>query len=439
MTFQRPLLIAALLAPGIAAGSEPFTFIENSEVRLGIDSKRGGSIGYFAEAANGKNAVNTHDLGRWIGQSYYAGPKPYGEPHPGWKDWPWNPVSAGDVFGFAGEVLEQKFGQGELYLRTRPKQWALKNTPAECTFETWIVLKGRTAEIRHRLNNNRADAKQYPAMDQELPAVYTIGSMHRTIAYTGERPFTGGKLTEVPKKPAEAGKPQWSTFYPTEGWAAQVNEGDFGLGVIHPNVGRWLGGFYGKGTEGGPNDDATGYLAPVRREILDAKIEYEYRYVLVLDTLANIRKYAVEHRPEKPSPYARFNKDRQGWTHANAADDGPLNGSWKLKLEADDPQLIGPEGFWLAEDVPTIYLRAAFRTKRTTAELYWQTTEARSFRGERRVAFEIVPDGKLRTYAVELSKAKTYAGAITRLRFDPVGVGQPGDTIELESITGTKE
>jgi hypothetical protein len=429
-------LILALLS---ICQTSPFTYIENDAIRLGIDLKRGGSIGYFAEVSTGKNVVNTHDLGRWVGPSYYAGPKPFGTPHEGWKDWPWNPVSAGDVYGFAGEVLEKKIGKDELYIRTRPKQWALKNTPAECTIETWIVLKDRTAEIRHRLNNDRKDDTQYPAMDQELPAIYTIGSLHRTFAYTGDKPFTNAKFTEIAKKPAKDGKPDWSTFYPTEGWAVQVNDDDFGLGIIHPGVGRFLGGFYGKETKGGTADDATGYLAPVRREILDAKIVYEYRYVLVLDSVSAIRKYAVDHRPKESLPDYRFAKDLQGWTYANASDDGPPKRLLKVKLEKDDPQLIGPEGFWLAADVPVIFIRAAFQTKQTTAELYWQTMESRSFNAERSVRFEIVGDGKMRTYAVELSKAKAYCGAIVGLRFDPVEKGNAGEWVEVEMIGGKKE
>jgi hypothetical protein len=58
-------------------------------------------------------------------------------------------------------------------------QWALDNVPGECTFETWITLEGQTAVVRNRLANHRADKSQYPAHNQELPAVYTIGKLYR--------------------------------------------------------------------------------------------------------------------------------------------------------------------------------------------------------------------------------------------------------------------
>jgi hypothetical protein len=177
------------------------SFLDNGLIKIGVALDRGGSIGYLADVKKGNNVVNVHDLGRWIGQSYYAGPKPFGEPHPAWKDWPWNPVSAGDVHGNAGKLLDHHNDGKTLYVKARPMQWALKNVPADCTFETWITLDGRTVHVRHRLTNERKDEKQYPAMDQELPAVYTIGTLHRLFTYDGDQPFTQAPLREVPNCP----------------------------------------------------------------------------------------------------------------------------------------------------------------------------------------------------------------------------------------------
>ena len=46
----------------------------------------------------------------------------------------------------------------------------------------------------------------------------------------------------------------------------------------------------------------TGYVAAVRQEILDHNIVYEYRYTLVLDTLAQIRKEAYKQRLKSGLP-----------------------------------------------------------------------------------------------------------------------------------------
>lgn len=421
-------------------GPERMAYLDNGIIKVGVDLDRGGSIGFLADAKKGGNVVNVHDLGRWIGQSYYAGPKPFGTAHPAWKDWPWNPVSAGDVYGNASKLLEKKNDGKTLYVKSVPMQWALKNVPGDCAFETWITLEGRSVRVRNRLTNQRKDEKQYPALDQELPAVYTTGKFHRLMTYTGDSPFADKPLTEIHKQPAKDGRPQWATFFVTEHWAALVDDDDWGLGVLHPDVVRFLGGFSGKPNTGGPDDDPAGYLAPVRREILDHNIVYEYRYTLVLDSLANIRKEAYKQRPKSAVPDYRFTKDRQHWWLVDANDTGfPLKDCWRLQVEQDDPQLFGPEGCWKAKDAPTIFVRAAYRTKNKTAELFWETADRPGFRAEQSVKFAIVPDGTMRTYEVDLSSSPKYRGTIRRLRFDPVETGRAGETVGVEFISAKKE
>ncbi len=434
------LLAASLLetSPTVPAEDQAgkLSFLDNGRIKIGVALDRGGSIGYLADVKKGGNVVNVHDLGRWIGQSYYSGPKPFGDPHPAWKGWPWNPVSAGDVDGNPGQVLDHRNDGKTLYVKARPMQWALKKVSADCTFETWVTLDGRTAQVRHRLTNERKDEKQYPAMDQELPAVYTAGTLHRLFTYDGDRPFTKAPSRELPKQPARDGKPQWSTFQATEHWAALVDDDDWGLGVFHPGVYRFLGGFAGKPNTGGPADDPTGYLAPVRREVLDHNVVYEYRYTLVLDTLAIIRRHADVHRPKNNLPDYHFNKDRQHWWFVNAEDAGsPVEGCLRLKVEQDDPQMIGPEAFWDARDVPKLYLRAAYHTKQAEAELFWQTREEPSFSPERRVKFTVQPDGKFHTYELDLAGAAGYRGTITGLRFDPVAAGSKGEFVDVAFIS----
>lgn len=441
-----PLLAISLLPHGAAGdgyAAEPrprMSYLDNGLIKVGVDLKRGGSIGYLADVRQGRNVVNIHDLGRWIGQSYYAGPTPFGTPHSAWQNWPWNPVSAGDVYGNPSQLIEVANDGKTLYVKSVPRQWALKNVPGDCQFETWVTLEHRTVHVRNRLTNQRQDVTQYPAMDQELPAVYTVGKLHRLMAYSGEKPFTNQPIAEIPKQPAQDGKPRWTPFFGTEHWAALVDDNHWGLGVIHPGVVRFLGGSYGQPGTGGPADDSCGYVAPVRREILDHNIVYEYRYSLVLDSLANIRREAYRQRPASPCPAYRFQRDRQHWRYVNAADTGfPIKDRLQLRVDQADPQMIGPEGCWNAADVPTIYIRAAYRTTDTTAELFWETTDKPGFQPDQSIRFAVIPDGKLRTYEVRLADSPTYRGTIRRLRFDPVASGRPGETVDVEFISASKD
>jgi len=433
-------ILGAAWLVGAEMGEVPtgttLVYVENEFIRVGVDLQRGGALGYLADRQNGKNVVNVHDLGRWIGQSYYSGPRPFGEAHPAWRGWPWNPVSAGDVYGHPSQRLEHRIDKQGLYIKSIPKQWALNNVAAECHFETWLTLDQRQVHVRNRLTNRRADRTVYPAMDQELPFVYTIGELHRVVSYTGDKPFSNEPLVTIPRQVPESGRPRWTPFYATEHWAALVDEHDWGLGVIHPDVVRFLGGFYGRPGAGGPRDDATGYLAPVRQEILDYNIVYEFHYTLVLDHLSAIRRAAYEQRPASQLPNYHFVRDRQHWWFHQARDTGlPIEGQLHLLVEGTDPQMIGPEGFWQAADVPTLTIRAAHHTRGKQAELFWETMTEPGFSPARRVSFPIIPDGQMHTYTIRLANEPGYRGAIRRLRLDPIASGSPGDLITITSIS----
>jgi len=240
------------------------SFLDNATVRIGVDPSMGGCITYFADSVTGQNVVNTYDLGREIQQSYYSGPQPYGNPsHPDFLNWPWNPIGCGDVYGNRATTLEHSNDGKTIYVKTLPLQWALDGVACECTFETWIELEGNTARVYNRLTNQRSDHTQYPAMGQEFPAVYTVGTLYRLFAYTGSAPFTSAPLQQVPVN--------WppSNFQITENWAALVNDANWGLGIYHPRIYRLFGGFLGTPNTGGPTDFTSGYMNPTLSEILD--------------------------------------------------------------------------------------------------------------------------------------------------------------------------
>jgi hypothetical protein len=143
----------------------------------------------------------------------------------------------------------------------------------------------------------------------------------------------------------------------------------------------------------------------------------------------------MSRRPRDTRPDYRFRRDRQHWTYNNASDTGfPIEGALRVKLDQDDPQMIGPEQWWQAKSVSTLYLRAAFHTTQTRAEVFW-SVPGKGFSPERSVSFDIVPDGKYHTYAVDLASSPSYSGTITGLRLDPVPEGSPGEIVEIASLS----
>lgn len=412
-------------------------FLDNDVIRVGVDRSLGGAITWISLSGSDRNIVNSYDFGRQIQMSYYAGPVPYsvGDKRPSnhWQHLGWNPIQSGDDFGNRTEVLNATHDGKTIHSTCRPRQWPLNDVRANCRFDVSLSLDGPAVLVRCRLTNSRKDTQQYRARDQEMPAVYTNGEFFRVMTYTGNAPFTNGALTRIPKKTGP-GFP-WTKWSATENWSAIVDRSGFGLGIWQPYCTRFIGGFAGREGQGTSKDNASGYMAPTRREIIDHNIVHEYQYRLIVGSLRSIRDYV--YAIDRPSHSAfDFTNDRQGWFYVNAKDSGwPIRDALQIQLEQNDPQIISPEFFWPAQESCAVTIRAGIKSEESSALLFWATPTERGFSEQRSIRFPITPDGSVRDYVVTLPQ-KTRA--ITQLRIDPVSAGRPGQSLRLLSVHGSR-
>ena len=422
------------------------SIIRNEQVKLGVDLALGGAITHLSPADRPeRNLVNSYDLGRQVQMSYFSGPVPYRvEGHAGppdnWRHIGWNPIQVGDDYGNPSRVIEHRNDGRELYVKCVPMQWPLDGVPGECVFECWAGLEGAAVRVRCRLTMERADRTQWPARSQEMPAVYTNGPWYRLFTYDGERPFGWEAVRRIIKEPPNASRrgerPRfpWSHWTATENWAALVDEDDWGLGVWNPRCARFIGGFAGRPGRGGPKDSPTGYISPIRREILDHNLVHEYGYALVLGKLQDIREwvYAQPHRPG--APVWAFERDRQGWTYRNATDAGwPILGELDVDLSGHGPQLLSPPATWQAADAPRVVMEAAFTGGVKRVEIRWATAAEPDFSRDREVTVPVTGDGQMRAYGADLG-GEMYHGLITQLRIDPQPAGLPGGRVRLKAV-----
>jgi hypothetical protein len=190
--------------------------------------------------------------------------------------------------------------------------------------------------------------------------------------------------------------------------------------VIHPGAYRWIGGFHGKPGHGGPKDNPTGYIAPVRSEILDHDIHYEYAYVLTLGTVDEIRHHAQSLRTTDTRPDFHFTTDRQHWTYHNLADTGvPPRSGLTLRATGPDPYALAPEQWYDAAAVPRLFLTTANLTQRPVrASLFWRAPD-QSFDESRSLSLALpVSNNKPQTLAFDLAAHPLYRGPIAALRLD---------------------
>jgi hypothetical protein len=415
------------------------TFLDNGEVRVGMDLSLGGAVTFISSREHPSNIINSADLGRQIQMSHYSGPWPFevGEkkPRPHWAGLGWNPIQTGDDYLNPSKVVRHRNNGRKLYIQCIPMQWPLDNVPGDCVFETWTTLEGPVIHMRFRCTNQRKDKAFYKACPQELPALYTISTLCRLMSYTGDQPFTGGTLTHV-RNDWRAAWP-WTSFIATERWAALVDTNDWGFGMFKDDAGEFHGGISRDEISHDTKGDPTAYLAPIHREHFDHNIVYEYRTDFMVGLLDDLRRRFNAMAARIP-PAWRFTSDRQHWTLLNATDQGlPFKGEWRLRfstLAGQRPRLVGPTQCWRAEQAKKIEMQIRYTGKATKARLLWKRLGHAQFEPNQTLAFDLVPDENLRTYQLDLAASPEYRGLITGLGIDPVAEPHPGGQMAIKSI-----
>lgn len=382
-------------------------FIENEYLRLGANLSLGGALTHLSEKGK-ENLINNYDWGRQVQMSFYSHPVPHLpdgiENNPGWDYIGWNPIQSGDCFRNRSDILDYYKKENEIYIKSVPRHWPLNNCKGECTFEVWYRLDGKTARITSRLNNARSDKTQYSARGQELPAVYTNATWYKLVTYCDTAPFTGGAIREICNKENGRGWP-WEGFFPTECWAALVDDDGYGLGVYNGQTNRFGGGFYGEKGVRDPIDQNTGYITPGALEILDHNIVYTYDYALIVGTVDEIRAKACELDNAERRRKFTFDKDRNHFHYKNITDKGFGNQDCLDFDFAEGGTICSPEVF-VSKQQKKILLDACItggEIKGTaTVTIIYDGMDNRG-RIPKSVDFTIIGDGERKIHEIDMS------------------------------------
>ena len=435
------LCFIILCAFSTLAGQPPppapkLTFLDNGEVRIGMDLALGGAVTFISTKDHPGNIINSADLGRQIQMSHYSGPWPYEvgdkKPNPAWAGLGWNPIQTGDCYMNPSKVIEHRNDGKELYIKCIPMQWPLDNVPGDCLFETWTTLEGPVIHMRYRCTNQRSDKTAYRPCPQELPAVYTISKLSRLMSYTGSKPFTQDALTHVTN---DWRRPwPWTRFVATERWAALVDNDSWGLGVFKDDGGEFHGGIYGDDRSDDSKHGSTAYVAPIHTENLDHNIVYEHHTDFVVGNLVDIRKRFNDLATRTP-PAWRFLKDRQHWTMRNATDQGfPMNGEWRIKFGANKPRLESAVRCWRAESSPAADLEIAYSGQATTARICWKRLDDDKYDALKSLSLDLTPDGKFHRYHLDLASSLEYRDLIIGLAIEPSTQPKSGEEMAIKSV-----
>lgn len=319
-----------MLMASLGASAEK-AYLDNGQVRLGVDLERGGTICFLSTGSDAEedNMVNIHDLGRYIQQSYYAGDsvdrRDEGQ-HRTYSPWTWNPIQAGGIGSVAkpphpnakAEILEHKQEGNRMYVKCIPRLWDMPGEAAECVFEQWMTLEGSAVRVSNRVTIQRTDDiwKEGVVRDQEIPAVYPIARLRNCYTYTGDAPWSADSIVKMPDNPkgyrlelppTDPNGFPWNRFKPTEPWAASVDPmTGLGFGIYSPQAdATWLSGFVNhlKRDNGrdGSMANSTSYISPLTRVALNKDSVFQYQYYLITGSVQDVRRFVYE-KEGKPWP-----------------------------------------------------------------------------------------------------------------------------------------
>jgi hypothetical protein len=287
---RLPFLLIPLSLTAADTGSNT-RFIDNGDVKIGVDLDSGGSIFWFSELPGDRNLLNHHDRGRFIQQSYYG--KPDGSR---WveKAWRWNPVQGGDYKGKPARVLETRGSKDGLYVKSVPVNWAGGEELDECRMEEWISLHGKVARIRFRFTYS--GTTEHPPAHQELPAVFVDHDLADLVFYKGDQPWTGAPLAKE--------RPGWPNEgrVATEEWAGYVGPDGRGLGVFFPSSPKLTS--YRHPGQPGPKGGGCSYFAPVQTLRIKPGFVHDYTIHLTIGSAEEMRRRFDAIR-KAPPPAAR--------------------------------------------------------------------------------------------------------------------------------------
>lgn len=276
----RALVLNLAAFACFAQAQETWRYLDNGQVRLGVNLSAGACIGWFSHSHSSDNVLNAYDVGRYLQQSYYGDAD--GSDWNG-KPWRYNPVQGGSWKGVPATVLEKKEGKDSLYVKTRPRQWADGKDVDDVTFEQWLTIEGGLARLKYRMTFT--GTTEHKPTHQELPAIFVM-PRYDTLVFCekGLPAWTGAPLVRRQPGPPDA-KDAIVRF--SEPWAAWVDAEGNGLGVYFPHA-----DFATTYRVRNPGEDAIAncsYIAPLQTFALKPGLVFEYEAVLAIGTVEQVR------------------------------------------------------------------------------------------------------------------------------------------------------
>lgn len=289
-------------------------YVENSKYKIGALLTMGGGLSYLEDKTDGlsnvTNLLNRADTGRLVQQSFYAGNAYANDGYqPGYYNgqlWGYNPVQGGSSSAAGSKkskIVDVIVSDNSIYVKCMPRDWATGNF-AYSYMENIYTLTNDGVQIDNRFFD--WSGYTFNAVDQELPAFYTISYLGNFVWYGGTSPWTYGSYTKETSLPfwgqvsggveVNAGVCRHYPYAAAETWCAWVNSSNWGIGIYTPGVTQLFAGRYAYNGSTSSSSSATNYVAPLVTQALTPYGEFTYSSMITTGHINTIRNTFYDHQ-----------------------------------------------------------------------------------------------------------------------------------------------
>ena len=283
---------------------EIFSYIQNSDVRLGVITNYGAIIGFFSEISTDENFVNYMGAGRGIQQSYYGNtPTNIGA-------WKWNPVQGGNFTNAKPKLLVFSNENNKIYAKLNPRNWVSGELQTDVVMEEWIELTDNVAKITFKMSYT--GTTEHFLENQEIPSAFFNSINNKLTYYNGAMAWTNGTLANF--LPTET----LSQDTRQEPWAAFVRDSGHGVGIYTPDYG--LMDYYRIDGNSGSKSKACSQISAINKFAITNNFSCQFDVYLAIgmanemrETFDNIRKSRFKYEPMTPVKNNNFDSDYSDW------------------------------------------------------------------------------------------------------------------------------
>jgi len=321
--------------------SQQTVFIGNSNIKLGLSLKYGGSINYisgdediFSSNYSNVNLINRYDNGRLIQQAVYGNRyylednEPYVTGESDNIGGMYNPIQGGNI-DYDSKIVDIGISSDKktIVIKTKPSLWRITNENyieeyydyyEGYTTDSYMLTEYKIYDTYIEVSNsyidftNNVNDTDNGHSRSESPAVYTISALDKFYYYTiANKTLTQATIGTINSSGFKALNPDannngqaiysyWGGYFSTNG---DITEG---LGIYHPTYDgahQYLHGFVaGETTSKSSMDETTSFFAPIIH-LNGGKLQqfkkFDYSYVITLgninNTTAIMDAYRTDH------------------------------------------------------------------------------------------------------------------------------------------------